>query len=160
MKKNALDININKIKKISTPYLLLSPILILAILIIVYPLVSAFILSLNEVSLINPRDTNYIGFDNYIRVLKDYRFFNSIKKTVYFVFFAAILQTFFGYAIGLLLSNIEERFRKIYMGAILVSLMIPPIISAAIWRLVLFPDVGIFNYFIRLFGLTPRAWLA
>lgn len=123
-----------------------TPALILILLITIYPLFYVFYLSFQRKLLIFGI-SRFSGFESYLFLLKDDRFWNALKNTVYFTFVSVSLELLIGLSIVLLLNR-QFRFRGIARAAILVPWAIPTVVSARMWEWIYNSDFGILNYFI------------
>lgn len=101
----------------------------------------------------------FLGLQNYIDVVKDPYFRESVVTTLKFTVFVVALEFLVGLIIALLLNNIR-KWRNFFFTIIIVPMMITPIAVGLIWRLLLHSDLGIVNYVLSLFGISGHAWLA
>ncbi len=143
----------------ATPFLFILPLLVLWVTMVFYPLGYSLYLSLHDVTAITMRSPKFIGIENYIELLRSRSFWNSVWVTIVFAMAVPFLQAIVGFAVGLTLSSVPEIYRKISMVLILSPILIPPIVTAAMWRLILLPDIGFLNYMGGLVGMSSRAWL-
>jgi len=135
------------------------PSLIALMLVLAVPLVYSMITSFFDTNLKYQGLGDFVGLQNYIEVLKDTYFLDSVKTTVIFTVCVVILEFLTGLGIALLLNNIRKA-RNFFFTIIIVPMMITPIAVGLIWRLLLHSDLGIVNYVLSLIGITGKAWLA
>lgn len=135
------------------------PSLIALMLVLAVPLVYSMITSFFDTNLKYRGLGDFVGLQNYIEVLKDKYFLESVKTTVIFTVCVVILEFLTGLGIGLLLNNITKA-RNFFFTIIIVPMMITPIAVGLIWRLLLHSDLGIVNYVLSLIGISGKAWLA
>ena len=135
------------------------PSLIALMMVLALPLVYSLVTSFFDTNLKYRGLGDFVGLQNYIEVLKDTYFLDSVKTTVIFTFFVVVIEFLVGLGIGLLLNNIRKA-RNFFFTIIIVPMMITPIAVGLIWRLLLHSDLGIVNYVLSLIGMTGRAWLA
>lgn len=135
------------------------PSLIALMLVLAVPLVYSMITSFFDTNLKYRGLGDFVGLQNYIEVLKDTYFLDSVKTTVIFTVCVVILEFLTGLGIALLLNNIRKA-RNFFFTIIIVPMMITPIAVGLIWRLLLHSDLGIVNYVLSLVGITGKAWLA
>ena len=135
------------------------PSLIALMMVLALPLVYSLVTSFFDTNLKYRGLGDFVGLQNYIEVLKDTYFLDSVKTTVIFTFFVVVIEFLVGLGIGLLLNNIRKA-RNFFFTIIIVPMMITPIAVGLIWRLLLHSDLGIVNYVLNLVGMTGRAWLA
>jgi len=136
------------------------PSLIFIFGVLIYPMVYSLYISLFEFSIAKPYyGLRFIALKNYIDIVYSFHFWNSLKVT--FIF--AVAVTFFEFILGLglaLLLQQEIIGRKVFISIILIPMMISPVITGVIWKLIYSPEISIFNYFLSLFRLPQIQWLA
>jgi len=101
----------------------------------------------------------YIGFGNYSRALSDVaRFWPAVWRTLAFTAGALVLEIVLGTAIALLL---RRRFRGsgIVRTIMMVPLVTSPVAVAAIWMLIMDPNLGIANALLTRLGIPAQGWL-
>ena len=135
------------------------PSLIALMMVLALPLVYSLVTSFFDTNLKYRGLGDFVGLQNYIEVLKDTYFLDSVKTTVIFTFFVVVIEFLVGLGIGLLLNNIRKA-RNFFFTIIIVPMMITPIAVGLIWRLLLHSDLGIINYVLSQIGIAGRAWLA
>lgn len=135
------------------------PSLIALILVLAVPLVYSLVTSFFDTNLKYSGLGEFMGLRNYIDVLKDTYFIDSVVTTIKFTVFVVVIEFLVGLAIAILLNNIEKG-RNFFFTIIIVPMMITPIAVGLIWRLLLHSDLGIVNYMLSLIGISGRAWLA
>lgn len=110
----------------------------------IYPFFTAVQSSFFKISTIT-RETDYVGFDNYIWVLKSQIFWESLLRSFIWTFASVAIQLVFGIIFSLVLHQ-ELRGRNIARGLILFPYLIPAIVAAIVWRFMLNPTIGVINY--------------
>lgn len=123
-----------------------------------YPIAYTVYISFSEINLGTFLPQGWVGWDNYLTVIEDDRFWSAMKVTATYLIFALPLQLFLGFAIALLI-NVEWKGRGTVRAAFLIPLVIAPVIAGGIWKMLLDPLWGIVNYSIGVFGLGPIDWL-
>ena len=135
------------------------PSLIALMMVLALPLVYSLVTSFFDTNLKYRGLGDFVGLQNYIEVLKDTYFLDSVKTTVIFTVCVVVIEFLVGLGIGLLLNNIRKA-RNFFFTIIIVPMMITPIAVGLIWRLLLHSDLGIVNHVLTQIGLMGRAWLA
>jgi multiple sugar transport system permease protein len=121
-----------------------------------WPLVRAGVLSVQETNLVDAAE--WVGFDNFRRVLDDPLLWTAIKNTAWFAFLALV----FGYPIPILLAVLMSevrRWRGLYAGLAYLPVVVPPVASILLWRV--FYDAsptGTFNTILGWVHLGPYPW--
>ncbi|MCC6544965.1 MAG: sugar ABC transporter permease [Nitrospirae bacterium] len=125
-------------------YRFVSPVLILLLLITVYPVLYVVYLSLNRRLLIFDI-SRFAGIENYLFLLRDDRFWNALKNTVYFTVSSVTLELLTGLSIALLLNR-QFRMKGIIRAIVLIPWAVPTVVSAKMWEWIYNTDFGILNY--------------
>jgi multiple sugar transport system permease protein len=115
-------------------------------LVTIYPVFYVLYLSLQRRLLIFDI-ARFVGLDNYLFLLRDDRFWNALKNTVYFTAVSVSLELAAGLCIALLLSR-QMRFRGAIRAIVLVPWAIPTVVSARMWEWIYNTDFGILNHVI------------
>lgn len=107
----------------------------------------------------NPAE--FIGWDNYARLLKDTYVTVALKNTAVYVLWTVPLQTILALVFAAFLA---EKMSKMKSGGFLRSVMFIPVIvsgvtAAAVWRMILNGEGGLLNEFLALFGISAVNWL-
>lgn len=131
---------------------LILPAAVLLVLFIVVPFVLAGYLSLTNERLVpRPIPTRFVGFDNYLRVLRDPDFWNAFRNTFTFALLVVPLQLSMSLGTAMLLNG-QLRARAFFRGVALLPLVTPITVIIVIWAaLFQIPD-GLLNNLLRLFG--------
>ncbi len=136
------------------------PVLIALLVLCVIPLGGSIYLSLHDRDLRIKREVNFVGLRNYLELMRDHRFWNSLR--VSFSYLGLVTSS--SIIIGLLLTYLCNEFKGKMKGFILIVFFLPfmiPRVSAALtWRFMFFPILGIFSYFARLLNIQPIAFFA
>ncbi|SCH17921.1 Inner membrane ABC transporter permease protein ycjO [uncultured Ruminococcus sp.] len=118
-----------------TPVIMLLPALIGVLIIQIYPSLDSIRLSFTDKSLLNPI-TSYVGFDNYIKALSDPQTWQTILNTLVF----AVLSLALGAVFAMLVANeLNKKFRgrTFFRAMFLAPWVTPPLVTSAIWQLLL-----------------------
>lgn len=102
---------------------------------------------------------NFAFLYNYLKAIRDPRFWNALKVTLEFSFGSTISCFILGFFIALLLNRVK-KYENLFMTIILIPMIIAPILTALVWRMLLDPYWGIINYFLNLLGFSSVAWVA
>ena len=129
------------------PYVLVAPTIILIALVAVYPIIDSIRLSLLANPLI-PSGSTFVGFRNYLQVIGDPAFKNSIGITVVFSVVSVALETLVGFAVALLMNQVFPG-RGLVRTAILIPFAFPTIVSGQIWLLMFNAQNGVLTYLMQ-----------
>ena len=106
-----------------------------------------------------PKVNKFIFLDNYIELMKTDEFWIALRVTVVFTVLAVFIQVVLGVVFATLLHN-ENTNVSLLRTLYLLPLAITPIAATFTFRLMFNPSLGVLNYFMKLLGLEPQAWLA
>lgn len=134
------------------PYLFILPTFILIGLIIVYPLLQAFYLSLLDVEFIKPQG-NFVGLKNLTNILQSPLFWLVTRNSAIWTVVVVLFQFVLGLATALLLNQ-EFRGRAIARALIILPWVTPGVITGLLWRLLLEPNLGIINGILATLGVA------
>jgi len=135
------------------PYAFASPALFLIGVVIVFPLIYSFYLSLLNYDLAVGPDAEFIGLRNYTEALtRDQRFIESIWNTALIIAPALAFELLLGLAIALLLNRVTHG-RPIVTALIAVPAMVSPVMAAMAWRMMYGVKFGAINNLGRQLGI-------
>jgi multiple sugar transport system permease protein len=142
----------------SLPYLLTFPALI-ALIGILYPFVLGIYYTFTNYTLTEPDNIRLVGLANYIEIFKSIDFWKAFSLTFVFASSVVIIELALGLGVALLLKDAFPGVR-ILRSFLIIPMMIPPIVSALMWKVILLPtNQGVLNHLLGLVGIRPIAWL-
>ena len=138
------------------PTLLLMPILIFFIIWNVIPLLWLTGLSFYRYKVTSSRPELFVGFDNYLDILKSSDVWGVIGRTLTFMFFSVGLATVIGAVLGLLFwGSTGMPGRRLALTLLFTPMLLPPVAVGTFYRLIYDPTFGVINYYAEgLFGRT------
>lgn len=142
-------------RRTARPYLLTVPAVILTIGIL-YPFVLGGYYAFENRRASRP-DPQWVGLDNFKRILDNDSFYKSALVTFEFAVAATLVETLLGLGVALLLAR-GTRVGSVLERLLIMPLMIAPILATIIWKLMMLPSVGILSYVLSPFGLAGHAW--
>jgi len=141
-----------------TPYILIAPAVLALALLLAYPWGFGFYASLTNLRLARLDQAQFVGLDNYVRLLTSGSFFNAARVTFTFAVMCVTCEMALGLGLALLLHR-QIRGVRFYRALFLIPFMTPVVVCGLVWRQIL--DVnGVFNYLLGFMGIGPVAWLA
>ncbi|MFH1742072.1 MAG: sugar ABC transporter permease [bacterium] len=143
------------------PYYLLTPAFAVLALIILYPLLSNAIMSLQTVRLLKGTAWEFIGVAHYQKLLGSRTFRGSVLSSIVFVCVSMPLAFIPSLALALILNEVR-KFRSVITAGLLVPWAISPVVTGYIWRWLFHDSFGMINHFLLQFRLIqqPVVWLA
>ena len=149
--------NINRASAIR-PWLFLGPAIILLSLYLVYPVFNSIWLSFHDAS-----GEEFIGLDNYIWMIGDDKFQESMRNNILWLIVVPAASTF----LGLIAAAVTDRIRwgNLAKSMIFMPMAISFIGAAVIWKFIYdyrgegSQEIGLLNAFVSSAGGAPNAWL-
>ncbi|MHC4479210.1 MAG: carbohydrate ABC transporter permease [Planctomycetota bacterium] len=140
-------------------FAMISPSMIFLILVTTVPLVSLFVMSCFRIDLTYPLGNGWIGFENYLEMMKDARFWHSIRLTAIYTVITVTLQVVVG--LGLAMAFFRGfRGQGLMRVSVLLPMILAPVVVGLAWRtLILTPEYGILDYVSILLGFGSKPWL-
>ena len=141
------------VKRHLLPYVLIAPAVAVLLALSIYPLIYSSTVSFQV------NDAWSLG--NFTRLLSDNFFLTAMAHT--FVFAVAALTCEFLLGLGLaLLLNSHIRGRGFFRATLLMPMMLPPVVAAIVWRLLLNPNFGAINGTLKQIGVNTESltWTA
>ena len=144
-----------------TPFWFLAPAVFALLIIGIYPTISALVTSFRRYNITRPRDGfPFVGFDNYISVLSDQTFWQSLGLTTQFFLTVLPFELLFGICIALLLHQPGHgMLRALARVSLVVPLATTYAVVGLIGRLVFNRDFGVANQFLDWVGIGGLDWL-
>lgn len=127
----------------SLKWVLLAPAMLVAGLMLFYPIIQSFWYSLHDWNLTqSPQMGPFVGLDNYYRLLTDDpEFWSSVRVSAIFTFFSVTITICLSLALALLLQGsgpVELNTRTVLVVAFAMS----PALIGVSWRFLLSPEFG------------------
>jgi len=111
-----------------------APSIIVMTLLMIVPLVMAIWLGMNLITFHNIKEPQFIGLQNYVGVLSDPRFWQSLQFTGLYMLFVVPLQIVVGFTIALLLDQVSSMVRGAYLSIFLLPFIIVPIVGTLMFK--------------------------
>lgn len=121
-----------------------------------YPMIKAFIMSLQTGIGIN---LNFGGAANYLRILKDPTFRQCLFNTFFYLVIQVPVMLVLALALASMLNNKQLRFKGLFRTAIFLPCATSLVSYAMIFRS-MFANDGFINTILRNMGLDPIMWFA
>lgn len=135
------------------------PAAILFLVIILIPFITALTFSFRSFSFTSSVSTGqYIGVDNYRKLVFDNDFYNSFRVTFLYLVPAIVVQGLLGLGMALLISGAVRRAR-IIIPIMLLPTLLTPVVIGLIGVLTLNPDFGVIGQLLRRWGLVQGSVL-
>ena len=142
-----------------TAWLFIVPMVLLLFGLIGYPFLRAVYLSFHNA--VGVRTGAFVGFDNYINLWADDTFRRAVQTTIVFTVVSVFLKFWLGLGTAMLLHN-APKWGSVLGGLILLPYIIPEVVRALAWRVLLDPLFGALNYIlVNVLGVLNKGlpWL-
>jgi multiple sugar transport system permease protein len=151
---------LRQMRKQWSAYLFLSPWFIIFFTFTLFSLVFSFYISFREWDPIETAKP-WVGLENYIRLFKDEKFFQSLWNTLLFTGFGVPLGMASGLLVALLL-NTKVRGQGLFRTFYYIPVITPLVVSSVIWKWIYQGDYGLLNYYLLKLGIIKEKllWLA
>ncbi len=145
-------------KEVRTSYLFNLPLLLVVIGFILIPVIGTLITSFFRDVTFMPSE--FLGLDNFKRLLGDENFWYSVQFTLLFVAVSVVIELVLGLIFALVLNE-AIPWRGFMRVVILIPWVIPIAISARVWELIYNYDYGLINFILLKIGFIdqPISWL-
>ena len=140
----------------ASPYFYVAPFFILFAIVGLFPLIYTFVVSLYDWHLLKGQG-EFVGLGNFVAVLGDRFFWNSLFNTVSIFFLSAIPQLVAAVVIAAVLDQ-NLRAKTFWRMSILLPYVVTPVAVAMIFSNVFGEDYGLINNLLENFGLDPVMW--
>ena len=143
-------------KNVLVSYLVSAPSLLLITLIVVFPIIYTFFISLTNMSVYHWFDFTIIGLDNYWRALFvfDSGFLSALLATVLWTAVNMVIQLAAAFLLASALNVKKLRLRKLYKTLLMFPWAMPGYVSILLWK------TGVFNQWMEALGHETMRWLS
>lgn len=155
--------NLQTGKKNIKVYLWLLPALIFITLIVLFPILYTFYISLTNMNVYHWFDFELIGLENYKDALFvfDSGFLRALVTTIIWTIVNMVLQLVIAFIIVSLLNIDIFKGKRIYKALLMFPWAMPGYVSILLWKTGIFnSQFGLLNQFMHSLGLEAKRWLA
>lgn len=136
------------------------PGLLIVALVVVPPVISMLVMSLFRINLLKDDNIEFVGLNNFVHMLQDPSFLDSIPRTLLFA--AATTALTVPLALGAALAlNRVFRGQKTLSIMLLLPWAVAPVVTGLFWRFIFQPQFGLATGFMHVIGVTDGSidWL-
>ena len=144
-------------------YLWSGPSLLLITLVVVFPIIYTFYISLTNMNVYHWFDFTIVGLENYIRALFvfDSGFLSALLITVLWTVVSMVLQLIIAFVLASLLNVQKLRLRKLYKTLLMFPWAMPGYVSILLWKTGMFnTQFGLLNQWMEKLGFEAVRWLS
>ncbi|WP_297205025.1 sugar ABC transporter permease [uncultured Brachyspira sp.] len=111
---------------------------------VLYPVIVTFFYSLRKMKLTAPKDTAFIGFNNYITTLKSFDFWYSLQNSMMIMIIVIVVCVLFGLFSAVILDA-DSKLKNILMAIAVIPWALPPVVNGILWKWIFYPGYGFMN---------------
>lgn len=140
------------------PWLYIAPVVVLLSFFLIYPSVKTVILSFY-----GSNSQEFVGVKNYVFAFTNPNMVTAFRNNALWVFFFTGLTVTFGLILAVLLDRVP--YESVAKSVVFLPMAISMVGASVIWKFVYawqppgFPQIGLLNRIVTLFGGSPIAWL-
>ncbi|WP_030675189.1 carbohydrate ABC transporter permease [Streptomyces cellulosae] len=134
----------------------IAPALLGFLVFLLWPTLRGIYLSFTRYNLLTPPE--WVGLDNYVRMVNDPIFWDSLKVTVEYVLINIGVQTVAALAIAVLLQRLTQS--ALLRGIVLTPYLMANVVAGIVWLWILDTQLGIGNEIISGLGFDRIPFLA
>ena len=139
------------------PYVFVVPFILSFAIFWIYPLITAFTMSFQDIGAIN---SEWVGFHNYTKLLKDKVFLQAIRNSAVYMFWTLVLLIPFPMIFAVLMDSRLVKAKGVWKAILYVPALTSVVISGTLFRL-MFTEykTGQMNMLTQALGLGTYKWL-
>ena len=140
-------------------WLFVGPTIVLLLAVNIFPLIWTIRLSFTNFRANRPgKEVEWVGLDNYRKILTDPDTWASMQATAHFLFWTILLQVLIGFALAWLINR-KFRGSDMWTTIIVLPMMLSPAVVGNFWTFLYQPQIGLFNYIVSFFsGVDPSSF--
>ncbi|MGV8851653.1 MAG: carbohydrate ABC transporter permease [Rhodoglobus sp.] len=146
-----------------TPYLFVSPAMLLLITFGIFPIFVAAVISTTNMNISAFADWNnveFIGIDNYTKLFADPDFWQAIGNTGLFAVFGVPAIVILSLGVALLLNHSQSRFFRSLRAFYFIPAITAIVAISLVWGYLYNTQFGLLNYLFSLVGVPQVQWLS
>ena len=132
---------------------MMAPLLSVMAVAVGFPLLYSFWLGFTSYQLVSGGVADFVGLDNYIRVLTDRDYWTSLTATTSYVLLSVTFELIIGLSIALALQN-QKWFKNFTRAFLLAPMFITPIAVGLMFRFFLNDQLGAIPHYLGQVGLS------
>jgi multiple sugar transport system permease protein len=139
------------------PYLIVSPYLAHLLVFVLFPVVFSIVLTFHQWNIIAPME--YVGLDNFKRLVQDRLFWKAIWNTLRFLLVHIPLQIVVALALAYFLNQ-KLFLRGFFRAAFFMPVVISGVVVTILWQQLYGLETGLLNRWLISMGLGRVEWLS
>ena len=150
------SVNFSNSKLQNYGYVFILPTLFFFTVFLIYPMISAFRLSLYEWNLLSP--AKFVGLKNFVAMLKDQRVLNSYYRTIQFSAISVFAINLLAFVFALMFASRLIKYKNFLQSLVFLPVILSIVAVGVVWEF-MYEGNGLISLIARkLIGTSP-AWL-
>lgn len=143
-------------KRKYAPYLLMLPTVVLLCWLLIYPVGNVFFTSFRQEMLSRPKENQFIGWENYAKIIADPVFWESLWNSAKWVVAEVGLQMVFGMGLALML---RRKFKGcgVFRAILFLPWALSGVLVSMLWAMMYYENVGVLNDLLLKLGIIEKA---
>jgi multiple sugar transport system permease protein len=139
-------------------WIFVAPTIFLLLAVNIFPLIWTIRLSFTNFRANRNREVEWVGLQNYERILTDSDIWLTMQATAHFLFWTIFFQVLIGFALAYLINK-NFNGSPFWTTVIVLPMMLSPAVVGNFWTFLYQPQIGLFNYIIAFFtGADPSSF--
>ncbi|MCU1410195.1 MAG: sugar transporter permease [Rhodoglobus sp.] len=146
-----------------TPYLFVSPAMLLLITFGIFPILVAAVISTTDMNIsafASWSNVDFVGVDNYVTLFGDPDFWQALGNTGLFAVVGVPAIVVLSLATALLLNQSQNWFFRALRSFYFIPAITAIVAVSLVWSYLYNTQFGLFNYLLSLVGAEPVQWLS
>jgi len=141
----------------TAPWIFVSPFIIVFFIFFLYPLISTFVMSLQEIH--GPGDVTFIGLQNY-RALANEQFAHAIKNSAVYTILTIAVLVPLPLVLAVFINAQKTRLRGFFKSAYFLPALTSVVVAGLFFRFAFSAqETAFINKLVATIGGTPKDWL-
>lgn len=138
-------------------YIFIAPCIVGLLLFNFGPMLFSLVISLTQWNILSPPE--FVGLDNYSRMIQDPLIWISLRQTAYFTLLTVPLITVVHFFTAMLLTTGIKGI-SVFRTVFYIPSIVPLVAASALWLHIYHPMFGLLNTLLRMVGLPPQGFIA
>jgi multiple sugar transport system permease protein len=146
-----------------TPYLFVSPAMLLLVTFGIFPILVAAVISTTDMNIsafANWNNVDFVGIDNYTKLLADADFWQALGNTGLFAVIGVPAIVLLSLAVALLLNQSQNGFFRALRSFYFIPAITAIVAVSLVWSYLYNTQFGLLNYLLSLVGIDQVQWLS
>lgn len=141
----------------NAPWIFVSPFIIVFLVFFLYPLISTFIMSFQEID--GPGDVRYVGFKNY-RNLANEQFYHALWNSTLYTLTTILVLVPLPMLLAVLINGKKTRFRNFFKSAFFMPALTSVVVAGLFFRYAFSSQpTALVNSLLAWVAAEPKEWL-